>query len=207
MLRLQPSLGIDRGGRHGVIKEARLLASAGKTSDALLPYEFDDDNATALAFPLPTPVEPGESVTVELESASTTCRTSRAGWGHWNGVTFLTNSLPLLAFYDDTGWQPMPFVPWHQPFFNEAGVYTAAITLPDERGPRLLRPRSKSETNLGDGWQAGRRRSRSSAATSRCCAATRSRSSRPTTKLPDGRDGRSCGASRSPSTSSTRTRS
>src|SRR6185436_17606814 len=34
------------------------------------------------------------------------------------------------AYYDDDGWQPQPFVPWHQPFFHESGHYTATITLP-----------------------------------------------------------------------------
>ena len=37
MLRLQPSLGIERGGRHGVIKEAKLISLAGKKYDALCP--------------------------------------------------------------------------------------------------------------------------------------------------------------------------
>ena len=66
MLRLQPSLGIERGGRHGVVKEARLLALAGKPCNVLLPYEFDAENPTGLRFPLPKPVEPGQTVTVEL---------------------------------------------------------------------------------------------------------------------------------------------
>src|SRR5207249_3572404 len=28
------------------------------------------------------------------------------------------------------GWQPTPFIPWHQPFFNEAGNYEARVRLP-----------------------------------------------------------------------------
>ena len=30
-------------------------------------------------------------------------------------------------------WQPTPFIPWHQPFFNEAGVYHVRATLPCNR--------------------------------------------------------------------------
>ena len=30
-------------------------------------------------------------------------------------------------------WQPTPFVPWHQPFFNESGIYAVAITLPADQ--------------------------------------------------------------------------
>ena len=28
---------------------------------------------------------------------------------------------------------PTPFVPWHQPFWNEAGVYTATVVVPAEQ--------------------------------------------------------------------------
>lgn len=31
---------------------------------------------------------------------------------------------------DGVGWRPTPFIPWHQPFFNEAGTYEVAVTLP-----------------------------------------------------------------------------
>ncbi|MFO0927926.1 MAG: M1 family aminopeptidase [Gemmataceae bacterium] len=31
---------------------------------------------------------------------------------------------------DAVSWRPVPFVPWHQPFFNEAGIYEVGVTLP-----------------------------------------------------------------------------
>ena len=95
-----------------------------------LPFHWQKEIATAMVVPLPQPVGPGESVTVEV--AFTMKLPQKQGrWGQWEGVTFLTNWLPVLAFYDDDkGWQPTPFVPWHQPWFNEAGVYTAHVTLP-----------------------------------------------------------------------------
>ena len=58
-------------------------------------------------------------------------------WGQWQGVTFLSNWLPVLAFYDESGWQPTPFIPWHQPFFNEAGIYNVRVTLPGDQTDRL----------------------------------------------------------------------
>ncbi|MBY0229106.1 MAG: hypothetical protein K2W96_07515, partial [Gemmataceae bacterium] len=30
----------------------------------------------------------------------------------------------------EAGWQPTPYVPWHQPFFNEAGIYHVRLQLP-----------------------------------------------------------------------------
>ncbi len=73
MLRLQPSLGIERGGRHGVVKEARLVAFNGKPYDALLSFEFDADNSTALRFPLPAAVEAGRDDHGGTRIANSTC--------------------------------------------------------------------------------------------------------------------------------------
>lgn len=151
LLRLQPSYGIDRGGRFGVVKEAKLTTLGGKPFDLPLPYEFDADNVTALRFPLPTPVEPGQSVTVEL-----VCEyylpNKQGRLGYWEGVTYLTNSLPLLAYCDDAGWHPKPFVPWHQPWFNEAGVFSATITLPENQTLAVPAP-TRTETRLPNGWK------------------------------------------------------
>jgi hypothetical protein len=151
LLRLQPSLGIDRTGPHGLVNGARLVATGGRnlTEPTNLPFEFDADTPTTLRFPLPNPVKPGEAVTVELE-CTVQLPNKQGRWGHWNGVHFLTNALPLLAVCDDTGWKPMPFVPWHQPWFNEAGVFRATVTLPAAETlacPAVV----KAETPTGDG--------------------------------------------------------
>ncbi|WP_439623446.1 M1 family aminopeptidase [Gemmata sp.] len=149
MLRLQPSIGIDRGGRAGVITAAKLTALGKKKHDQTLNYEYDDTNPTTFRFPLPAALEPGETVVVEL-----TCEfylpNKQGRLGYWKDVTFLTNAFPVLAFCDDTGWRPMPFIPWHQPFFNEAGVWRATVTLP-EGEVLATSPRIKSEAKLDGG--------------------------------------------------------
>lgn len=149
MLRLQPSIGIDRGGRAGVIADAKLVSLGKKAHDLVLKYEYDDTNPTALRFPLPDTLDPGETVVVEL-----TCEfylpNKQGRLGYWKDVTYLTNAFPVLAFCDDSGWRPMPFIPWHQPFFNDAGVWRATITLPE--GEVLASsPRIKSEAKLDGG--------------------------------------------------------
>src|SRR5262249_14697915 len=73
-------------------------------------------------------------------------------WGQWHGVTFLSNWLPVLAFYDEHGWQPTPFVPWHQPWFNEAGVYHARVTLPCDQKVGCTGSIIAAR-DLGNGWQ------------------------------------------------------
>ncbi len=151
LLRMDPSQAIDRGGRHGVIGEARLLGTGGKLLDqpALLHYEFDNDNPTTLRFPLPKALAPGESIAVEI-GFCLHLPNKQGRWGYWEGVTFITNALPLLAVCDDSGWHPTPFVPWAQPWFNEAGVFTAKFDMPQDEV--LACPATvKSEAKLPNG--------------------------------------------------------
>ena len=91
------------------------------------------------------PADPGqgESVTIMLDIRSMNLPQKQGRWGQWRGVTFLSNWLPVFAYYGDAPdprpgdedkprpagalWQPTPFVPWHQPFFNEAGIYHVRV--------------------------------------------------------------------------------
>jgi hypothetical protein len=131
LLRLQPSLGIDRCGRFGIVRSARLLQLGDHQYDQPLPFRFDADNDTALRVYLPRPLAPGERVDLEL-CCSYHLPNKQGRLGHWKGVTYLTNALPLLAYCDNQGWKPTPFVPWHQPWFNEAGIFYVSIVLPQE---------------------------------------------------------------------------
>jgi hypothetical protein len=88
-----------------------------------------EERATTLVVSLPGPVGQGESVAVEIDFDFRLPQ-KQGRWGQWMGVTTLSNWLPVLAVYDECGWQPTPFIPWHQPWFNEAGIYTARVTLP-----------------------------------------------------------------------------
>jgi hypothetical protein len=94
-----------------------------------LPFRYDEKNDSALIVPLPTPVRQGERITLDVELVLK-LPNNYGRWGYWKGINFLTNWLPVLAFYDETGWQPTPYVCWHQPFYNEAGLYMARLTLP-----------------------------------------------------------------------------
>jgi hypothetical protein len=97
-----------------------------------LKFHYDEKNDTALVVPLPRPIRPGDTIGLEIEFVLTLPH-NYGRWGHWNGTTFLTNWLPVLAYYDDKGWQPTPYVSWHQPFFNEAGLFTVRLTLPRDQ--------------------------------------------------------------------------
>jgi hypothetical protein len=112
-----------------------------------LPFHYQD--GTALVVSLPEAVEPGASVTVELRLALK-IPPKKGRWGQWEGVTTLAQWLPVVAVYDH-GWKPAPFIPWHQPFYNEAGFYTAQVTLPADQKLACSGMIQKTEP-AEDGW-------------------------------------------------------
>lgn len=154
ILRLAPSEAIDLNGPPLQVQSVCLVSADGTgatASPVALPFLYRADNATALEISLPREVHQNEQVTVEL--TFTMRLPQRQGrWGQWEGVTFLVQWLPVLAFYDDQGWQPTPFIPWHLPFFNEAGVYTAHIALPAAE-KLACSGTVVGERDLGDGWK------------------------------------------------------
>jgi hypothetical protein len=127
LLRLNPSYGIDPAGGHGIVNEIRWRDPAQPNAKKSLKYWFRDDNMCAIVVELPEEVAPGKTVTVEID-CTINLPNKQGRWGHWDDVTFLTHSLPTVAYHDNAGWHAMPFVPWHQPFWNEAGLYKAEIT-------------------------------------------------------------------------------
>jgi peptidase M1-like protein/surface antigen Omp85-like protein len=114
-----------------------------------IPFHFYDELCTAMRVDLPCPVKQGESVTIEMHFTFHLPH-MQGRWGWWKDVIFLANWYPVLAYYDDTGWQPTPFVAWHQPFFNEAGVYSVRLKLPKDQ--KVASTGSvREERDLGDG--------------------------------------------------------
>ena len=98
-----------------------------------LKFNYREDSDTTLVVTLPRPVAHNESVTIEFEFVMQLPQ-KQGRWGQWKGVTFLSNWLPVTwRLRRRQGWQPTPFIPWHQPWFNEAGVYHARVDLPADR--------------------------------------------------------------------------
>jgi hypothetical protein len=154
ILRLAPSDSIDLNGPPLQVEKVCLVnedPQGQAASRVELPFLFRSDNATALEVTLPREVGQNEQVTVEL-TFSLRLPQRQGRWGQWEGVTFLAQWLPVLAFYDDQSWQPTPFIPWHQPFFNEAGIYTAHIALPAAE-KLACSGTVVGEADLGSGWR------------------------------------------------------
>jgi hypothetical protein len=91
----------------------------------------DDDNAddqTVMALPLPQPVGPGGSVTVELAWSAHVPRTF-ARTGAIGDFFFIAQWFPKLGVFQDTGWNCHQF---HESteFFSDYGVYDVSLTVP-----------------------------------------------------------------------------
>ncbi len=140
LLRANPS---DSLGANSPCIEIADISTVKKDGSARkLKHQFSGPTKTTLEFELAEPLPSGKSVTFNL-NFKMVLPEKQGRWGHWKGVTFLTNWLPIFAYHNhnwhsenpndlDQGWKPTPFIPWHQPFYNDAGIYEVSATLPAE---------------------------------------------------------------------------
>jgi hypothetical protein len=178
ILRVQPGEALGYSDPPLEIQRISLATTAGLVP---LQFSYEGDTKTSLVVSLPRPVGAGQAVTVVLEQTLTLPQ-KQGRWGQWEAVTFLSNWLPVFAFYGEQSprvaaavardaspsprvvrasaespsnrqaatWQPTPFIPWHQPFFNEAGIYHVSVTLPPEQAIACS-GRVVSDATLPDG--------------------------------------------------------
>lgn len=125
ILRLSPEEAMDRQGRRLEVASCR----AGGQEAA---FRFDPQQDTILIVPLPGPVAPGEAVAAEIDFALDLPE-KWGRWGSYDGITYLINWYPVLCHHDDRGWERTPFVPWHQPWYQEAGHYLVRAELPADQ--------------------------------------------------------------------------
>lgn len=122
ILRLSPEEAMDLRGR-------RLAVTAVRVEGRPARFAFDPELDTVMVVPLGRSVAPGETVAAEVDF-TLELPDKWGRWGHHQGVSYLVNWYPVLAHHDDRGWERTPFVPWHQPWHQEAGHYSARIDLP-----------------------------------------------------------------------------
>jgi hypothetical protein len=125
VLRLSPEEAMDASGR-------RLEISRVVLGDKTARFEFDPKDDTILVVPLPDKVPPGSRVIVVIDF-TLELPDKWGRWGYHEGITFLMNWYPVLAHHDDHGWERTPFIPWHQPWYQDAGLYTVNVDLPADQ--------------------------------------------------------------------------
>lgn len=125
VLRLSPEEAMDAAGRRMDVAGVYLR---GRPSD----FRFDPQDDTILVVPLAEQVPPGGRAVAVIDFTIDLPR-KWGRWGHYQGVTFLLNWYPVLAHHDERGWARTPFVPWHQPWYQDAGHYTVNVDLPADQ--------------------------------------------------------------------------
>ncbi len=120
-LRLDPRKTIDKDGQRFHLES---VESGGQH----LQSHFDPEADTHLHIQLSQEVLPGQSVEVTLKF-NLDLPPNQGRLGQHKGVTNLLNWYPILAAYSDQGWDAVPYIPWHQPWLNEAGIYTVRLRL------------------------------------------------------------------------------
>lgn len=121
-LRLEPARSIDYEGRRFHLESATC-------DDVPLEWTFDANHDTHLHVALQRPVQPGAAVEIELQYWIQ-IPPIMGRLGQHKGVTNLLNWYPVLCVYREDAWRPVPYIPWHQPWYNEAGIYDVVLQLP-----------------------------------------------------------------------------
>jgi hypothetical protein len=146
--RLRPSEALDVNGQAIHIERVTLPGPPGREG-VILKHGYADHLTTALIVTLPGALGQGQSVTVDLEFTLRLPQ-KQGRWGQWHGVTSLQHWYPVVAYHDARGWQPVPHVYWHPAPFQEAGVYSARLTLPGDQTVACTCS-AAAVTDLGDG--------------------------------------------------------
>lgn len=92
-------------------------------------YTIQGEDETILHIPLLSPLAPGESIELDLTyGLSVPRRMGRYAWGE-TGTSF-ANWYPIMAVYDDTGWNLDPYYEIGDPFYSETADYAVTIDMP-----------------------------------------------------------------------------
>lgn len=91
------------------------------------PYEVVED--TFLRIDLTDPLEPGESVDIELDFVIQVPHLAHR-FGHHDGIIYAGNCLPLVCPYKDGGWVRHPYTARGDPFYSESAHWSVSITVP-----------------------------------------------------------------------------
>src|SRR5262245_58244674 len=92
------------------------------------PDDGNPEDETVMAVPLPQPIAPGGSATIEVKWTSHVPRPV-ARTGVVGNYFFVAQWFPKLGVFQDDGWNCHQFHA-HTEFFSDYGVYDGALTVP-----------------------------------------------------------------------------
>jgi hypothetical protein len=93
-------------------------------------FTFEDTDRTILRVTLPTPLTPEDQTMLQIAFTVTVPRRSDR-FGYDEGVMSLGHWYPMLAVYDDEGWNLDPYVALGDAFYSDVALYTVNLTVPE----------------------------------------------------------------------------
>lgn len=87
---------------------------------------------TALRVPLPVPLGTGEALQVEVDFQGIVPQDA-TGYGIYNfneGIMVLADWYPILAVYDEDGWNLDPVYGWGDAVYSDTALYQVKVTVP-----------------------------------------------------------------------------
>jgi len=88
------------------------------------------DKNTVLTYRLSQPLSPGESAEVSLEFEAKIPK-AKNRYSYYEGVFAIGNWYPILAVFDENGWNLDPYYAMGDPFYSETALYEVQLTLPE----------------------------------------------------------------------------
>jgi hypothetical protein len=95
------------------------------------PFSFEDAERTILKVPLSSPLEPDGQTWLQIAFVVTVPRRSDR-FGYDEGVMSLGHWYPMLAVYDDEGWNLDPFMALGDAFYSDVALFTVHLTVPED---------------------------------------------------------------------------
>ena len=95
-------------------------------------YELGD---SLMRVPLYEPLQPGESVDIKIEFSVTVPTEIETNYGilaYYNNVLTLAHSYPMIAVYDDEGWNAEITPPQGDPTYADASFFVVTVDAPSE---------------------------------------------------------------------------
>ncbi len=123
------------GGEQGAYPNKRfnpgyIKFSGIKAADVPVEFQVQGDDLTILKIPLAQPLQKGESIRLDLEfEIQLPERIGRFAWSE-TAASF-ANWYPIMAVYDEDGWNLDPYYEIGDPFYSETADYTVTIDMPE----------------------------------------------------------------------------
>jgi hypothetical protein len=111
-------------------EEGETRIDAVNVDGAAVRYTFEDPERTVLQVPLPSPLAPDAGTRLQIGFEVQVPRRSDR-FGYDQGVMSLGHWYPMLAVYDDEGWNLDPYVALGDAFYSDVALFTVHLTVPE----------------------------------------------------------------------------